>query len=143
MVYGFLLCKLTGRGQGRSGIYPEVNEYNGRVSPQMVLQDIHCLPQAVHLDRKVMVDIYIWHLSTASPNRTSCLAGTAASYQCRSFRLRAHTACAAMLVLREIGVLDVRELPDGPAYYFPALTGKMHLEASSTYEKYYRAEGGR
>lgn len=121
----------------------EVNEYNGRVSPQMVLQDIHCLPQAVHLDRKVMVDIYM-ALKHCIPEqglpvwqaRQRLISAVHSAYG-------AHTACAAMLVLREIGVLDVRELPDGPAYYFPALTGKMHLEASSTYEKYYRAEGGR
>lgn len=121
----------------------EPNEYNGIVSPQMVLQDIHRQPQTIQLDRNVMVDIYmalkhcipegglpVWQVQQRLINAVHS-------------RYEAHTACAAMSVLREIGVLDVRELPDGPIYYFPALTGKMHLEASATYGKYFRSEGGR
>ncbi len=121
----------------------EPNEYNGIVSPQMVLQDIHRQPQTIQLDRNVMVDIYM-ALKHCIPE------GGLPVWQVQQrlidavhSRYEAHTACAAMSVLREIGVLDVRELPDGPIYYFPALTGKMHLEASATYGKYFRSEGGR
>ncbi len=47
-----------------------------------------------------------------------------------------HTIYAAIVVLREIGVLKIRHDDDGPAYYFPILAGKMDLHASPTYELY-------
>lgn len=53
-------------------------------------------------------------------------------------RYDVHTIYAAIVVLREIGVLKVRQDDDGPVYYFPILAGKMNLHMSPTYELYCR-----
>ena len=39
-------------------------------------------------------------------------------------RYEAHVIYAAILVLKEIGVLKIRSDVDGPSYYFPVLSGK-------------------
>jgi single-stranded-DNA-specific exonuclease len=48
-----------------------------------------------------------------------------------------HTIYAAIQVLREIGVIAIRDSAAGPAYYFPQLSGKMDLNASMTYAQYH------
>lgn len=120
----------------------ESNEYNGTVSAQLVLQDIHNHEAPVQLNRAVMIDMYMalktclpeWGLPVWQAQQRLIAA--------ERNRYSGHTACAAIRVFKEIGVLAVRETDEGPVYYFPALHGKMQLETSPTYRKYYQAEGG-
>lgn len=121
----------------------EPNEFNGTVSPQLVLQDIHDPQPDIQLDRQVMVQIYM------ALRQDIGAAGTPV-WQVQQRLLRqveascdAHTACAALRVLLEIGVLATKVTIDGPLYYFPKLAGKMQLESSPTYQTYSRDKGGK
>lgn len=116
----------------------ERNDFNGTSSPQLVVQDVHVLNKEVTLNRTVMVDIYMalkkllpeWGMPVWQVRRRM-----AAS---QADRYDVHTIYAAIVVLREIGVLKVRQDDDGPVYYFPILAGKMNLHMSPTYELYCR-----
>lgn len=116
----------------------ERNDFNGTSSPQLVVQDIHVLNGTATLNRTVMVDIYMalkqclpeWGMPVWQVRRRM-----AAS---QADRYDVHTIYAAIVVLREIGVLKVRQDDDGPVYYFPILAGKMDLHMSPTYERYCR-----
>ena len=114
----------------------ERNDFNGLSSPQLVIQDVHLPHRHIVLNRAVMVDIYMalkkcipdWGMPVWQVRRRLA----AAQGDCYDV----HTIYAAIVVLREIGVLKVRHDDDGPAYYFPILAGKMDLHASPTYELY-------
>ncbi|MED9920177.1 MAG: DHHA1 domain-containing protein, partial [Megasphaera sp.] len=116
----------------------ERNDFNGTSSPQLVIQDVHVLNNEAVLNRTVMVDIYMalkkllpeWGMPVWQVRRRM-----AAS---QADRYDVHTIYAAIVVLREIGVLKVRQDDDGPVYYFPILAGKMDLHMSPTYEMYCR-----
>ena len=114
----------------------ERNDFNGMSSPQLVIQDVHLPGRYIVLNRAVMVDIYMalkkcipdWGMPVWQVRRRLA----AAQGDCYDV----HTIYAAIVVLREIGVLKIRHDDDGPAYYFPILAGKMDLHASPTYELY-------
>ncbi|MGN0947987.1 MAG: single-stranded-DNA-specific exonuclease RecJ [Megasphaera sp.] len=114
----------------------ERNDFNGTSSPQLVIQDVHLPARRIELDRTVMVDIYIalkkclpeWGMPVWQVRRRLAAA--------EGDRYDVHVIYAAIVVLREIGVLKVRQDEDGPAYYFPVLAGKMNLHMSPTYELY-------
>ena len=114
----------------------ERNDFNGMSSPQLVIQDVHLPGRHIVLNRAVMVDIYMalkkcipdWGMPVWQVRRRLA----AAQGDCYDV----HTIYAAIVVLREIGVLKIRHDDDGPAYYFPILAGKMDLHASPTYELY-------
>lgn len=114
----------------------ERNDFNGTSSPQLVIQDVHLPDRHIVLNRTVMVDIYMalkkcipdWGMPVWQVRRRLA----AAQGDCYDV----HTIYAAIVVLREIGVLKVRHDDDGPAYYFPILAGKMDLHMSPTYELY-------
>lgn len=114
----------------------ERNDFNGMSSPQLVLQDVHIPEQTIHLDRTVMIDIYLalkkiipeWGMPIWQTQQRIVAA--------ESDTYAVHDIYAAIQVLKEIGVLHIRQHVDGPAYYFPVLTGKMCLDMSETYQKY-------
>ncbi len=114
----------------------ERNDFNGTSSPQLVLQDVHLHEPVIHLDRTVMIDIYLalkkiipdWGMPIWQTQQR-ILAAVSDTYA-------AHDIYAAIQVLKEIGVLRIRQHADGPAYYFPMLSGKMCLDMSETYQKY-------
>ena len=114
----------------------ERNDFNGMSSPQLVLQDVHLHESVIHLDRTVMIDIYLalkkiipdWGMPIWQTQQR-ILAAVSDTYA-------AHDIYAAIQVLKEIGVLRIRQHADGPAYYFPMLSGKMCLDMSETYQKY-------
>ncbi|OKY54421.1 single-stranded-DNA-specific exonuclease RecJ [Megasphaera cerevisiae] len=114
----------------------EKNEFNGRSSPQLVLQDIHEPAADVHLDRTIMIDIYM-ALKKCIPDWGMPVRQLQTRLLPAEFdRYGSHTIYAAVLVLKEIGVLKIRQNSDGPAYYFPVLHEKMCLHMSPTYKKY-------
>lgn len=114
----------------------ERNDFNGMSSPQLVLQDVHLREPSIHLDRTVMIDVYLalkkiipdWGMPIWQTQHR-ILAAMSDTYT-------AHDMYAAIQVLKEIGVLRIRQHADGPAYYFPVLSGKMCLDRSETYQKY-------
>lgn len=114
----------------------ERNEFNGVSSPQLVVQDLRGPDIPVHLDRAVMIDIYLalkkcipeWGMPVWQVQQRALAA--------EGDRYEAHAIYAAILVLKEIGVLKIRSDVDGPSYYFPVLSGKMCLHMSPTYQKY-------
>ena len=114
----------------------ERNEFNGVASPQLVVQDLRGPDIPVHLDRTVMIDIYLalkkcipeWGMPVWQVQQRALAA--------EGDRYEAHAIYAAILVLKEIGVLKIRSDVDGPSYYFPVLSGKMCLHMSPTYQKY-------
>lgn len=114
----------------------ERNDFNGMSFPQLVLQDVHLHEPVIHLDRTVMIDIYLalkkiipdWGMPIWQTQQR-ILAAVSDTYA-------AHDIYAAIQVLKEIGVLRIRQHADGPAYYFPMLSGKMCLDMSETYQKY-------
>lgn len=117
----------------------ERNDFNGFSTPQLVVQDVVCPLPAIHLDRTLMIDIYI-----AVKKRLA--AGSQPVWQVQQGILAAasdtyngHAVVAALQVLEEIGVLTIRELPDGPAYDMPEIHEKMCLRASPTYRQYSEA----
>ncbi len=114
----------------------EQNEFNGTVSPQLILQDFRTTDKEVYLDRAVMIDIYLalkkcipeWGIPVWQA-RKRLLAAEGARHD-------PHVIYAAIIVLKEIGILKIRNTADGPYYYFPVLAGKMQLDTSPTYQKY-------
>ena len=114
----------------------ERNDFNGVSSPQLVVQDLHGPETEIGLDRPTMIDIYLalkrcipeWGMAVWQVRRRMLAA--------QGDRYGPHVVYAAILVLKEIGVLRVRKDIDGPAYYFPVLSGKMRLDMSPTYQKY-------
>lgn len=114
----------------------ERNEFNGVASPQLVVQDLRGPDIPVHLDRTVMIDIYLalkkcipeWGMPVWQVQQRALAA--------EGDRYEAHAIYAAILVLKEIGVLKIRSDVNGPSYYFPVLSGKMCLHMSPTYQKY-------
>lgn len=90
----------------------ERNDFNGTSSPQLVIQDVHVLNNEAVLNRTVMVDIYMalkkllpeWGMPVWQVRRRM-----AAS---QADRYDVHTIYAAIVVLREIGVLKVRQDDD-------------------------------
>jgi len=114
----------------------ERNEYNGTCTPQMMLQDIHQSPPAVCLNRAVMVDVY------------TCLRQILGKRPLPDWQIRqrllaqlegiheGHTLCMALMVLKEIGVLEKIDSADEPEYYMPVIQGKMSLSSSPTFVKY-------
>ncbi len=117
----------------------EQNDFNGISSPQLVVQDIQGPAWPVQLDRPMMIDIYLalkkcipeWGMPVwKARNRMLAAEGD---------RYNAHDMYAAITVLKELGILKVRQHADGPAYYFPQVTGKMELSASPTYRQYSKA----
>lgn len=114
----------------------ERNEFNGMVSPQMVLQDIHVHEQDIHLDRAVMVEIY-------TALRRCLAAGEAPVWLIRrrvlsdlSGQLEGHQICAGIMVLQELGILEIRRDGEEPMYFLTALKKKMSLDTSLTYLRY-------
>lgn len=120
----------------------ERNDFNGTSSPQLVLQDVHEQTENIQLDRTTMIDIYLalkkcipeWGLPIWQAQQK-----IAASIGC-NYEL--HVIYAAIRVLKEIGVLCVRDNADGPSYYFPVLSGKMQLAESETYQAYSKNQRG-
>lgn len=120
----------------------ERNDFNGTSSPQLVLQDVHEQTEHIQLDRTTMIDIYLalkkcipeWGLPIWQAQQK-----IAASIGC-NYEL--HVIYAAIRVLKEIGVLCVRDNADGPSYYFPVLSGKMQLAESETYQAYSKNQRG-
>ena len=114
----------------------ERNDFNGMSFPQLVLQDVHLPEQSIHLDRTRMIDIYLalkkiipeWGMPIWQTQQRIIAA--------ESDTYTAHDIYAAIQVLKEIGVLRICQHADGPAYYFPTLSGKMCLDMSETYQKY-------
>lgn len=114
----------------------ERNEYNGLVTAQLILQDVHFPARQLHLNRTIMIDVYMalkkiipdWGLAPWQVRQrlAAALEG----------RYEVHVLYAALTVLREIGVLGTLLHEDGPYYYFPILAGKMDLHKSPAYEKY-------
>lgn len=114
----------------------ERNDFNGLSVPQLVIQDIHEMIPAIHLDRETMIDIYL-----ALKKRMS--AENLPVWQARQYLLAAwgdtytgHAILAALQVLQELGVLLTADMPVGPCYYLPAVTKKMCLHTSPTYQLY-------
>lgn len=114
----------------------ERNEFNGFVSPQLVLQDIHEVMPQIHLDRTTMIDIYItlkqWLSNTAAP-----------AWQVRQRLLTAlgdmhqgHTILAAVQVLKELGIVRCTEETGEAYWYVPVVQQKMCLDSSPTYQQY-------
>ena len=114
----------------------ERNDFNGISSPQLVIQDIHSPEWHIVLDRNIMINIYM-AMKKSIPD------GEMAVWQVRQRMAAAggpydiHTIYAAIQVLREIGVIAIRDSAAGPVYYFPQLSGKMDLNASMTYAQYH------
>lgn len=114
----------------------ERNDFNGISSPQLVIQDLRGPDVPIHLDRAVMIDIYLalkkcipeWGMPIWQVQQRMLAA--------EGDRYEAHAVYAAIRVLKEIGVLKIRSDIHGPSYYFPVLSGKMCLHMSPTYEKY-------
>lgn len=114
----------------------ERNDFNGVSSPQLVVQDLRGPDIPIRLDRAVMIDIYLalkkcipeWGMPVWQVQQRVLAA--------EGDRYEAHAVYAAILVLKEIGVLKIRSDVDGPSYYFPVLSGKMCLHMSPTYQKY-------
>lgn len=117
----------------------ERNDFNGMSSPQLVVQDIHSPEWDVVLNRDIMIHIYM-SMKQCIPDEGM------AQWQVRKRMAAAegdrygiHTIYTAMQVLKEIGVVAVRDSAAGPSYYFPHLSGKMDLDASLTYVHYRKA----
>lgn len=114
----------------------ERNEFRGVVTPQLVIQDLHSPDWPIHLDRAIMIDVYL-ALKKIIPDggmiplnvRRGLLAAEGDRYD-------RHTLLAALRVLREITVIGSRKDPDGVYYYFPHVAGKMNLSSSPTYQQY-------
>lgn len=131
------LCESVMEGDIVDAVFQlERNDFNGMSSPQLVLQDVHVQEPSIHLDRTAMIDIYLalkkiipdWGMPIWQTQQR-IVAAEAHAYE-------AHEVYAAIQVLKEIGVLRIRQHADGPAYYFPILSGKMCLDMSETYQKY-------
>lgn len=117
----------------------ERNDFNGFSTPQLVVQDMVCSPPAVHLDRSIMIDIYVAikkRLADTAQPVWQMQQGVSAAV---GDRYGGHVVVAALQVLEELGVLKIQELPDGPVYYIPEIHEKMCLRASPTYRQYSEA----
>ena len=114
----------------------ERNEFNGLVTAQLILQDVHFPERQLTLSRPILIDVYMalkkiipdWGLAPWQVRQRLCAA--------LDKRYEIHVLYAAIVVLREIGVLKIAHHENGPYYYFPILAGKMNLHMSPTYERY-------
>ena len=114
----------------------ERNEYNGNASPQMILQDIHSAEVPIHLNRDIMVLVYKTLRHYLSGQGMPVWQTQRNVNADLSDKLDGHVICAALQVLEEIGVLEIREDGEESAYYLPDLNGKMRLDTSATFLKY-------
>lgn len=102
----------------------ERNDFNGMSSPQLVIQDVHLPGRHIVLNRAVMVDIYMalkkcipdWGMPVWQVRRRLA----AAQGDCYDV----HTIYAAIVVLREIGVLKIRMMTTAQLIIFLSLRGK-------------------
>lgn len=117
----------------------ECNEFNGYVSPQLVVQDIGYTIPNIHLDRTTMIDIYISIKKCIPPQGMPVWPAQQRILASLGDTYAGHVILAGIRVLQEIGVLAQTELPDGPVYTLPVVHEKMCLDTSPTYRQYSQA----
>lgn len=113
----------------------EKNEFNGSVSPQLIIRDIHEILPAIKLDRKIMVDVYVVLKHYLQTDRMP-------AWQVRRHMLdtlahvhQGHVIVAALQVLQEIGVLQTEKKSGSAWYSLPLMSRKMCLDTSPTYRQ--------
>ncbi len=126
-----------------SGDYAELafqlerNEFNGSVSPQMILQDIHADAPSVVLNRAVMADIYKEMKGLLAARRRLPLWELERRLiTLEDGRYTGHVIKAALQVFRELEILTVHCEKDETYCDLPPIEGKMSLAASATYMQY-------